>query len=282
MTLTARETAELAAANAADAGRTPVLLIHGLWLLAGAWEPWRGLLEHEGYAVVVADWPGDPADVRSARESSSGLAGLSVATVTEHMVELASAFTRKPVVMGHSFGGLLTQQVAGRGLAAASVAIDPAPMRGVLPMPVSVIRGSLPVLADPRNRNRTVLLTYDQFRYVFANALDDVEARALYDAVHVPAPAKPLFQAAVANLDPRSPLRVDIHHPERGPMLVISGELDTIVPFAVSSATFKRQRRNPGPTSLVEIPGVGHSLVFDSHWTEVAETALAFLHRHGL
>lgn len=280
MTLTSRESAEVAAANAAV--RTPILLIHGLWMLAGGWEPWRGLLEHEGYAVVAADWPGDAADVRAAREDASALAGLSIATVTEHMVELASAFDRRPVVIGHSFGGLVAQQIAGRGIAAACVAIDPAPMRGVLPMPLSAIRGSLPVLADPRNINRTVLLTFDQFRYVFANTVEETEARRLYDAVHVPAPAKPLFQAAAANIDPRSPLRVDVRNPDRGPLLVITGEKDTIVPFAMSSATYRRQRRNPCPTELVEIPDAGHSLVFDDHRTEVAEAALGFLRRHGL
>lgn len=280
MSLTARESAEVAAANAGT--RTPVLLVHGLWMLAGGWEPWRGLLEREGYAVVAADWPGDAPDVPSARKDASALAGLSIATVTEHVVELAAALDTRPVLIGHSFGGLLAQQVAGRGLAAATVAIDPAPMRGVLPMPLSAIRGSLPVLADPRNRNRTVLLTFEQFRYVFATTLEEAEARRLYDAVHVPAPARPLFQAATANLDPRSPLRVDVRRPARGPLLVVTGEKDTIVPFAMSSATYRRQRRNPCPTELVEIPGAGHSLVFDEHWTEVAEAALGFLRRHGL
>lgn len=279
MTITAREAEQVATAN--DSGRTPVVLIHGLWLLASSWEAWRTWLETQGYAVVAAEWPGEEPTVEAARAHPDAFAGLGIGEVTAHMVELAGALTRKPVVIGHSFGGLLAQQVAGRGLAAASVAIDPAPMRGVLPLPYSAIRASLPVLGNPANLNRTVALTFDQWVYAFANAVDEGEARDLYDTYHVAAPAKPIFQAASANIDPRSPLAVDTRNPARGPMLVITGEEDHIVPFAMSNATYKRQRKNRAVTELVEIPNVGHSLVIDSRWPQVAEAAYGFLTRHG-
>jgi len=201
--------------------------------------------------------------------------------VADHLTELVGTLRAKPILVGHSFGGLLVQILAGRGLAAATVAISPAPMRGVLPLPYSAVRASLPVLGHPGNLNRTVALTFEQFRYAFANAMDEDEARALYELHHVPAPGKPIFQAASANLDPRSPLAVDVRTPARGPLLVVTGEKDHIVPFAMTNAAYRRQRKNPGVTELVEIPGVGHSLVIDRRWREVAEAAHRFLGNHG-
>lgn len=279
-TITPREAVEIAAAN--ESGRQPVVLVHGLWLLAGSWTAWRDHFESQGYATVAADWPGDEPDVASALAHPDTLAGTSVADVADHVAAVVAGLDRKPIVIGHSFGGLLAQMVAGRGITAGSVAIDPAPSRGVLPLPFSALKASFPVLGNPGNVKRTVTLTFDQFRYGFANAVSEDEARELYAGFHTPAPGRPLFQAATANLNPWTVVRADNTHPERGPMLVVTGENDNIVPFALANAAFKRQSKNVSPTELVEIPGVGHSLVIDSHWTEVADAALAFLKKHGL
>jgi pimeloyl-ACP methyl ester carboxylesterase len=181
--------------------------------------------------------------------------------------------------MGHSFGGLLTQIVAGRGLSAASVAIDPAPFRGVLPLPISALRSSRPVLGNPANRNRAVPLTYDQFRYGFANAVSEEEAKQLYDAYAVPASGAPLFQAATANLNPWTEAKVNSKNPDRGPLLIISGEKDNTVPWAIANASYKKQKRNEGMTEIVEMKNRGHALTIDSGWREVADTALAFVKR---
>jgi pimeloyl-ACP methyl ester carboxylesterase len=277
-TITAREAAEVRTAN--ESGRQPVVFVHGLWLLAGSWDAWRELFEKEGYATLAVDWPGDEPDVASALARPDTLAGTSVADVADHVAEVVGGLDRKPILVGHSFGGLLVQMVAGRGLAAATVSIDPAPSRGVLPLPFSALKAAFPVLGNPANRKRTVTLTFDQFRYGFANAVAEDEARDLYARFHTPAPGRPLFQAATANVDPRTVVRADNTHPERGPMLIVTGEKDNIVPFALANAAFKRQRRNASPTELVEIPGVGHSLVIDSHWGEVAEAALSFVRTH--
>jgi non-heme chloroperoxidase len=279
-TVTAREATEVAAANASD--RRPVVFVHGLWLLAGSWDRWRALFEAKGYATVAVDWPRDAATVEEARRDDQALAGTSVGDVADHVDEVASGLTRKPVLVGHSFGGLLVQMVAGRGRADGTVSIDPAPSRGVLPLPFSALKAAFPVLGNPANRSKAVLLSFDQFRYGFANAVSEEEAHQLYDAFHVPAPGRPLFQAATANLDPRTVARVDKRNPARGPLLVISGEKDHIVPFALANAAFKQLRKNPNTTEIVEIPGVGHSLVIDSHWEEVADASLAFLTRQGL
>jgi pimeloyl-ACP methyl ester carboxylesterase len=186
---------------------------------------------------------------------------------------------QKPAVIGHSFGGLLAQMVAGRGLSAATVAIDAAPFRGVLPLPISALRSGSPVLGNPANRHRAVPLTYEQFRYAFANAVPEDEAKQLYDTFAVPAPGAPLFQAAAANLNPWTEDKVKTKGSDRGPMLIISGEKDHTVPHAISNATYKKQKRNENITEFVEIPGRGHALTIDNGWREVADTALAFVKR---
>ncbi len=280
-TVTAREAAEVRAANAS--GRQPVVLVHGLWLLHSSWDAWKTHLEEQGYAAVAVDWPRDAADVAAARADAGALSGTSVRDVADHVQEVIEGLDRAPVVIGHSFGGLLAQIIAGRGLAAAPVAIDHPPSRGVLPLPLSSLTPAFPVLGNPRNHGRTVTLTYDEFRYGFANAVAEDEARELYDTFHTPAPGRPLFQAATANLNPWARTKATKKNADRGPLLVVTGEDDNIVPFAMANAAYRLQRRNRHhATELVEIPGVGHSLVIDSHWREVADAALAFLGRHGL
>jgi pimeloyl-ACP methyl ester carboxylesterase len=182
-------------------------------------------------------------------------------------------------VMGHSTGGLLAQVLAGRGLSAATVAIDPGPFRGVLPVPVSSLKSAGPVLKNPLNKGRAVTLTLDQFKYGWANALSDDEAKQLYETYHVAAPGVALMQMANANLNPWTEAKVDTRNPERGPLLIIDGEKDHTVPWAIANASFKRQQRNSGVTEIEKIPGRGHSLTIDGGWREVAETALAFVKR---
>lgn len=280
-TVTAREAAEVAAANAS--GRQPVVFVHGLWLLHGSWDAWKAHVEERGYAAVAVDWPADEASVEAARANTGSLAGTSVRDVADHVQEVIEGLDRKPIVIGHSFGGLLAQIIAGRGVAAGTVAIDPAPTRGVLPLPYSSLKGAFPVLGNPLNYGRTVTLTFDEFRFGFANAVSEQEARELYATWHTPAPGRPLFQAATANLNPWAKTRAVKKNADRGPLLVVTGEKDNIVPFAMANAAYKLQRRNRHHvTEIVEIPGVGHSLVIDSHWQEVADAALDFLSRNGL
>lgn len=274
-TVTAREAAEIAAANAAD--RPSIVFVHGLWLLASSWDGWRAWFEERGYSTVAADWPGDPLTVAGARQDSSALRRTSVADLANHLGEVATALKREPILIGHSFGGLLVQIAAGRGLASATVAIDPAPSKGVLPMPFSALRASFPVLRNPANRARTVTLSFEQFRYGFANTLDEPEARGLYESLHVPGPGRPLFQVAAANVLPGRATFADKRNPHRGPMLLITGENDNIVPMAMTRAAYRKQRRNAAVTEIRQIPDAGHSLVVDHHWTTVAEASYEFL-----
>jgi len=276
-TITEHELEQCKHANAT--ARPPVVFIHGLWLLPSSWDRWATLFEENGYVSLTPGWPDDPETVEEANLHPEAFAGKSIGQVADHFEEIISGLESKPVIVGHSFGGLLTQILAGRGLAAASVAIDPAPFRGVLPLPISALKSAFPVLGNPANRSRAVPLTYDQFRYGFANAVDEDEAKHLYETYAVPAAGKPLFQAAAANLNPWTEAKVDTKNPDRGPLLIISGELDNTIPWAVANASYKQQQDNPGITEIVELEGRGHALTIDKGWHEVADTALAFLKR---
>jgi pimeloyl-ACP methyl ester carboxylesterase len=276
-TVTEHEAEQVAKANAS--GRTPVVFIHGLWLLASSWDRWAAHFEAAGYAAVSPGWPDDPETVEDAARHPQVFAGKGISDVAAHYEEIVRGLDAKPAIIGHSFGGLLTEILAGRGLAAVSVAISPAPHRGVLPLPVSALRSASPVLHNPLNRNRAVPLTYEQFRYAFANAVDDREAQALFDEFAVPAPGEPLFQAATANFNPWTEDRVDHKNPERGPLLIISGDRDHTVPFSIANASYRLENENENVTEIVTIPGRGHALTIDHGWQDVADTALAFVRR---
>jgi non-heme chloroperoxidase len=260
-------------------GQTPVVFIHGLWLLPHSWDRWATVLDEAGYAPVQPGWPDDPETVDEAKAHPEVFAHKTVGQVADHYAEVIGQLNKKPAVIGHSFGGLVAQMMAGRGLSAVTVAIDPAPFRGVLPLPFSALKSASPVLGNPANRNRAVPLTFDQFRYAFANAVSEDEAKRLYETFAVPAPGAPLFQAAAANLNPWTEAKVDTKNPERGPLLIINGEKDNTVPWSIANASYKKQQRNPAVTEIVEMPNRGHALVIDNGWREVADTALAFVRR---
>jgi pimeloyl-ACP methyl ester carboxylesterase len=268
---------QIARANAS--GHTPVVFIHGLWLLPSSWDRWATVFADAGYAPLTPGWPDDPPSVEQANANPEVFAHKSIGQVADHYVQVIGDLSKKPALIGHSFGGLLTQILAGRGLSAVSVAIDPAPFRGVLPLPISSLKSAWPVLGNPLNRNRAVPLTYDQFRYGFANAVSEEEARDLYETFAVPASGTPLFQAATANLNPWTEDKVDTENPARGPLLIISGEKDHTVPPAIANASYHQQQHNPGVTEIAEIKNRGHALTIDSGWREVADTALAFVRR---
>ena len=275
--MTSREAEQVERANAG--GKTPAVFIHGLWLLPSSWDRWAERFEAAGYAALTPSWPDDPETVEEARANPDALAGKTIGQVADHVAEIIGALDKKPAVLGHSTGGLLAQIIADRGLSVATVAIDPGPFRGVLPLPVSSLRSAAPVLSNPLNRNRAVSLTLEQFKYGWANALSDEEAKEIYEAYHVAAPGVALMQMANANLNPRTEAKLDPANPNRGPLLIIDGEKDHTVPWSIANASYKRQSRNPAVTEIVKIANRGHSLTIDSGWQEVADTALQFVQR---
>jgi non-heme chloroperoxidase len=276
-TFTEHEQQQIEQAN--SSGKTPVVFIHGLWLLPSSWDRWAAKFEEAGYVALTPGWPDDPETVEEANEHPEVFAHKTVGQVADHFGSVVSELTKKPATIGHSFGGLLAQILAGRGLSAATVAIDPAPFRGVLPLPISSLKSASPVLGNPANRNRAVPLTYDQFRYSFANAVSEEEAKELFETYAVPGSGAPLFQAASANFNPWTEAKVKTKNPARGPLLIIDGEKDNVVPWAIANASYKKQKRNAGVTEIVKIANRGHALTIDSGWSEVAETALGFIKR---
>jgi pimeloyl-ACP methyl ester carboxylesterase len=277
MAIAEYEAAEIEKANAS--GNTPVVFIHGLWLLPSSWDNWAEVFEEAGYPPLTPTWPDDPRTVEEARANPDVLAGKTLGQIADHTAEVIGGLRKKPAVLGHSTGGLLTQLIADRGLSAVSVAIDPGPFRGVLPLPLSSLKAAKPVLANPLNRGRAVTLTFDQFKYGWTNALGEDEAKQLYETYHVAAPGVALMQMANANLNPFTEAKLDPKNPQRGPLLIIDGEVDHTVPWAIANASYKRQKRNEAVTEIVKVPNRGHSLTIDSGWREVCDTALAFVKR---
>jgi pimeloyl-ACP methyl ester carboxylesterase len=275
VSISEREHSEIQAANAS--GATPVVFIHGLWLLPSSWANWAGFFEEAGYAPLTPDWPDDPATVEEARANPEVFAKKTLHQIADHTTDVIGALDTKPAVMGHSTGGLLAQMIAGRGLSAATVAIDPGVFRGVLPLPASALKVAGPYLINPAWRGRAITLSFDQFRYGWANALDEKEATELYETFHVAGSGIALAQMGNANLNPWTESKVNTRTPDRGPLLIIDGEKDHTVPWAIANAAYKRQRRNPGVTEIVKIPNRGHALTIDHGWREVAQMALDFI-----
>ena len=277
MAITEREAAQVERANASSAA--PVVFVHGLWLLPSSWDRWVKLFEDSGYVALTPGWPDDPNTVAEAREHPEVFAHKGISQVADYQEAIIRRLNRKPVIIGHSVGGLLTMILAGRGLATASIAISPAPFRGVLPLPLPALRTASVALRNPANWNRAVPLTFEQFRYSFANVVGEDEAKELYLGYSVPGAGEPLFQAASANLDPWTEAKVDSTNPKRGPMLIVSADSDHTVPWAIANAAYEKQKRNKGVTDIVKMTDRGHSLTIDAGWQEVAEKALEFLKR---
>jgi non-heme chloroperoxidase len=271
------ERAEVEQANSSE--RSPVVFVHGLWLLPSSWDQWRKLFEDNGYATLAPGWPDDPRTRQEAFANPGVFAGKSVQAVTDHNLAVISGLSKKPAVIGHSFGGLIVQKIADKGAAAATVAIDNLPIKGVLPLPLSALKSGSPVLRNPANRKKAITLTFEQFKYGWANNLDEAEARELYDTYHVPGSGIPLFQAGLANFTFGGDTGVDVKNPNRGPLLIIAGANDTTAPVAFTKGSYKKQLKNPEVTEYVEVPNRGHSLILDHGWPDVANPALSFIKR---
>jgi len=254
-----------------------VVFVHGLWLHATSWGPWTELFQTAGYVPLAPGWPGEPDTVEESRGHPELVAGKGIDDVVEHYAKIIRGLDARPVVIGHSFGGLIAQRLLGEDLAAAAVAIDAAPIKGVIYLPPSALRVASIALRNPANKNKAVALTPEQFRYGFGNALPARECAELYERWTVPSPGKPLFEAAAANLSPRSPAKVDTGNKTRGPLLLTSGGHDHTVPAAITRATRRLYHKSPAITDLREFNDRGHSLTIDHGWREIADEVLSWL-----
>src|SRR5580692_4279810 len=259
-----------------------VIFIHGLWLHASSWQPWSDLFAREGYQPLMPGWPGDSATVAESRDNPESVADYGVDDVVEHYAAIIAELPASPILVGHSFGGMIAQKLLAQNLAAAAVAIDAAQIKGVLPLPLSALRATLPVFKNPANKHKAVTLTAEQFRYSFGNAISEEESNELYQRWAIPAPGRPLFEAAAANFELHSPDKVNTRNQNRGPLLLVMGGRDHTVPEAITKATLKLYRHSRATTELTEFPDRGHSLTIDSGWRAVADQCLAWLDEQGL
>lgn len=256
---------------------TNIVFIHGLWISHTAWQPWIEHFAAHGHHAIAPSWPGEADTVAATRENPTAQAGFGINDLTAHFDGILEQFHTPPVVIGHSFGGLIAQKLLSQNKAAAAVAIDPAPIKGVKPLPFAQLRSAFPVLGNPLNRGRAKGLTRSQFRYGFGNALTDAESDALWEQWAIPSPGKPLFEAGLANFTPKSPAAVDTANPNRGPLLITAGTADHTVPQVSAKATFKQYAKSPAVTDFHVFDGRGHSLTIDHGWQDVADVALAWL-----
>ena len=262
---------------------TPVVFIHGLWIHSSAWAPWLELFTERGYAPSAPGWPGDAGTVAETRAAADALDDVGIEQICHHYADYIDTLDARPIVIGHSFGGLIAQELLANDLAIAAVAIDPAPIKGVKALPFSQLRSGFPVLGNPANKKRTVSLTAKQFRYSFGNAIAEEESDALFEAWTIPGPGRPLFEDATANFSRTSPAKVDTHLAVRGPLLLTSGSEDHTVPKAVTLEVVKMYRDSPDSvTDYYEFAGRGHSLTMDAGWRDVADVALAWLAEKSL
>jgi alpha-beta hydrolase superfamily lysophospholipase len=264
-----------------SAPRTPVVFIHGLWLHASSWQPWVDLFEAAGYAPLAPGWPGIPETVEEARAHPELIADHGIEDVTLHYSGIIADLPEAPILIGHSFGGMIAEKILGLGHAAAAIGIDAAQIKGVLPLPLSALHSTLPVFKNPANIHRAVSLSAAQFRFSFGNAVSAEESDALWERWNIPAPGKPLFEAAAANFSLHSPAAVNTGNEDRGPLLLIAGGKDHTVPEVITKATQKQYRHSAAVTDLVEFADRGHSLTIDSGWRELAEYSLGWLKAKG-
>jgi pimeloyl-ACP methyl ester carboxylesterase len=262
--------------------RTPVLFIHGLWLHATSWQPWMDLFAEHGYEPLAPGWPGDGDTVEASRDNPDAIANRGIEEVTAHYRQIIEGLDRQPIVIGHSFGGMLVEKLLGEDYGIAGIAIDAAQIKGVLPVPLSSLRATLPVFKNPTNIKHAVSLTADQFRYSFGNAVSEDESQQLFDQWAIPAPGRPLFEAAAANFSLHSPAKVATGNEGRGPLLLIMGGEDHTVPEAITKSTLKQYGASMAETDLIEFAGRGHSLTIDSGWRRVADVCLAWLSEHRI
>lgn len=256
--------------------KLPIILIHGLWMTPLSWEGWKARYERAGHTVTTPSWPGVEGGVEALRRDPSPLANLNARTIIDHYDKIIRNLDTQPIIMGHSFGGAFTQVLLDRGLGAAGVVIDSAPTKGVLSLPISTLRASAHVLANPFNLRKAVPFSAKHFKYAFGNTLTRAESDVAYQRYAIPCPAHVLFEGALANVLPKSAFTVDYRKSDRAPLLFIAGGHDHVVPASANRLNAGKYRKSNAVTELKEFPDRSHFTVGEQGWEQVADCALAW------
>lgn len=251
-----------------------ILLIHGLWVTPSSWEKFKGYFEGCGYNVIASPWPGINKDVAGMRRDASGLNGIGIAEVVAHYTKIIRSLPEPPIIMGHSYGGLITQLLIDRGLGAAGVAIDSVPPKGILVLPWSTYLALTPALLQPITFKKTFIFTFRKWWQVFANTLSESEARVEFEREVIPASGRSIFQAALSNVTPNSLATINFANSSRAPLLLIGGEKDVIMPAALNRKNFKKYRASSAVTEYKEFPGRSHYIIAEQGWEDIAQYAL--------
>jgi len=257
-----------------------IVLIHGMWMTPLSWEHWAARFREQGHDVLAPAWPGLEAEPEELRRDPSPLKGLSITDIVDHYDRIIRGLDQPPVIVGHSFGGLVAQLLADRGLGTAVVSLDTAAPKGVLKLPLSTLRAAWPALRNPFGKNNVVPLTRDQFYWCFTNALTREASDAVYDRYYIPGSARPFFQAGYANANPNAVTKVDYKNPSRPPLLLVTGTEDRICPPSVNESNWKKQRQAPSATEHKEYPGRCHFPGQDG-WEAVADYTLSWTSQHS-
>ena len=258
-----------------------IVLINGLWMTALSWENWVKHYTGKGFQVIARSWPGMDVDIEQLRRDPTPIARLGITEIVDHYEKIIRGLDSPPIIIGHSFGGLMTQILIDRGLGAAGVAIAPAPVKGIIFLPFSTLKVTFPALSNPSNNHRAVPLTPEQFHYAFTNNLSEVDSLAVYQRYAVPGPDHVLFQAAFANFNPHAPTAVDFHNHDRAPLLLISGGTDHVSPASVVEANFKLYGKSTAVTEYREFPERTHYTLGQDGWEVVADYALDWSLQHA-
>jgi non-heme chloroperoxidase len=261
--------------------RQTIVLIHGLWLTPLSWEGWKQRFESRGHQVLAPAWPGLEGSVEELRANTAPYERLGVKEIADHYDRIVRGLERPPIVMGHSFGGLITQLLLDRGLGAAGVAVHPAPIKGVLGLPFSQLKVAWVALKSPANRHKAQMLTPEQFHYGFTNTMTLEQSRPIYDRLAVPGPGRTLFQAGLANFNPNAVTKVNRHNSSRAPLLMLAGGKDHTVPASTVRAAYKLQKKSGAVTEIEEYPERSHFTVGQDGWEAVADHALDWAVAHA-
>ena len=258
-----------------------IVLIHGLWMSPLSWEKWIDRYSALGYRVQAPGWPGMDGDIDQFRADPSAVDRLGMEEIIDHYEAIIRELDTPPIIMGHSFGGAFAEVLLDRGLGAAGVGIDAAAVKGITTLPFSQLKSGFPILKNPANNHRAVALTFDEFRYGFANTMPEEAAREAYERYAVPGPGRVLYQAAFANLNPHAATKVDFGNADRAPLLLIAGEHDHTVPAVVDRSVAKHYEKSPALTEYKEFPGRSHFIIGQDGWEEVADYALRWAVDHA-